>query len=219
VFLDKHTIGPLIVCTLLTVSCLKPSTEPADNAAGSREAAAIEQTPETSPMLKRKRATLLRNTLAKVLNLNPQGMCLELGRLPCVDLVHKVSLGGINAYGNAQYHYPDQATITSPIALDRVVLSACIQRAQIDLLNPAQAVIFKDIRLSADGRLVRDEAIPNSIRNLYQRAFLREPTSSEVDALVKLYEDIYAEQPIGASVNWMSLSCYAVLTSVEAAFD
>jgi hypothetical protein len=207
----------LIVSSFLS-ACLQPTgpsqtlTGPAQNANGMAL-----QTAE-GPRLKRMRATLLKNTLAKTLNLNPQGMCLELGRLPCIDLVHKVSLGGMNAYGNAQYQYPETISVTSPISWDRVVLSACIQRAQIDLINPAGALIFKDLKLSPDGRLVRDAAIHAAMTRLYQRAFLRDPSSAELASLDQLYEDIYATQPIGAAVNWMSLSCYAVLSSTEAVF-
>jgi len=168
--------------------------------------------------VKRKRADLLRNSLAKILVLHPQGLCLELGQLPCADLVHKVSLGGMNAYGNAQYRYPDQVSVSSSMSLDRLVMSACIQRAQIDLINPAQGVIFKNVALSIDGRLVKNDAVVTSIHTLYQRAFLRDASPIELDNFLQFYEAVYAEQPIGAARNWMVLSCYAVLTSVEAAF-
>ncbi len=203
---------------LLFSACLQ-SNGPSQTTSGPREGAnGIALLNPEPPRLKRTRSTLLRNSLAKTLNLNPQGMCLELGRLPCIDLVHKVSLGGMNAYGNAQYQYPDTISVTSPISWDRVVLSACIQRAQIDLINPAGAVIFKDIKLSPDGRLVRDASIHEAMQRLYQRAFLREPSENELASLDQLYEDIYATQPIGAAVNWMSLSCYSVLSSAEAVF-
>jgi hypothetical protein len=175
-------------------------------------------TPSPKAQVKRMRADLLRNNLAKILVLDPKGMCLELGRLPCADLVHKVSLGSMDAYGNAQYRHPENISLTSAMSLDRLVLSACMQRAQMDLVNPARGVIFKDVELSADGRLVKSEAVVTAIHTLYQRAFLRDATAREIEDHLQFYEAIYAEQPIGAARNWMSLSCYAVLTSVEAAF-
>jgi hypothetical protein len=104
------------------------------------------------------------------------------------------------------------------MSLDRLVLSACMQRAQLDLVNPARGVIFKDVELSADGRLVKSEAVVTAIHTLYQRAFLREATSQELENHLQFYEAVYAQQPVGAARNWMTLSCYAVLTSVEAAF-
>lgn len=179
---------------------------------------AVPVSPSPKALVKRMRADLLRNNLAKILVLDPQGMCLELGRLPCADLVHKVSLGTMNAYGNAQYRHPEQISATSAMSLDRLVLSACMQRAQLDLVNPARAVIFKDVELSSDGRLVKSDAVVTAIHTLYQRAFLRDASASEVDNLLQFYEAIYAQQSVGAARNWMTLSCYAVLTSVEAAF-
>lgn len=169
-------------------------------------------------LVKRKRSHLIRNSLSKVLALDSKSMCLELGTLPCVDVVHKVSLGGMNAYGNAQYRNPERADVTSPIALDRVVLSACGMRAGLDLQSPEQAVIFRDIKLSIDQRLVDNAAVAESIANLYRRAFQREPTQYEINSLKDLYIKIYDEQPTAAVKNWMTLSCYAVLTSLENAF-
>jgi hypothetical protein len=168
--------------------------------------------------VKRMRADLLRNNLAKILVLDPQGMCLELGRMPCADLVHKVSLGSMDAYGNAQYRHPEQISVTSAMSLDRLVLSACMQRAGLDLINPARAVIFKDVELSADGRLVKSDAVVTAIHTLYQRSFLRDASAAELENHLQFYEAVYAQQPIGAARNWMTLTCYTVLTSVEATF-
>lgn len=168
--------------------------------------------------VQRKRAFLLRDTIAKALVLHPQGQCMELGKFPCAETVHLVSLGGMSAYANSQYHYPEDISITSPISLDRLVLSACLQRAQIDLSNKKSAVIFKDIELTLDGRLVDTIAVDKALSSLYERALLREASAGEIATLKNLYEQIYAEEPVGASINWMVLACYSVLSSVESAF-
>ncbi|HYX35936.1 MAG TPA: hypothetical protein VE954_22780 [Oligoflexus sp.] len=212
-----NTQALLMVLVIITSGCQKSKS-----LTGGSEAAKIEQslplTASPKAQVKRMRADLLRNNLAKILVLDPQGMCLELGRLPCADLVHKVSLGSMNAYGNAQYRHPEQVSATSAMSLDRLVLSACMQRAQLDLVNPGRAVIFKDVELSTDGRLVKSEAVVTAIHTLYQRAFLRDASATELENLLQFYEAIYAQQSIGAARNWMTLSCYAVLTSVEATF-
>ena len=166
----------------------------------------------------RRRAIQIRDMLAKALTLHPQALCLELGKLPCADVVHRVSLGGVNAYANSQYKTTDDISITAPISFDRIVLSACLQRAQIDLSNTKIGVIYKDVSLTPDGRLVDDEAINSSIDNLYKRALTRLPTDTERQAVRDLYKDIYAKEPVGAARNWMVLACYSVLTSAEAAF-
>lgn len=168
--------------------------------------------------VQRKRAEIVRNTIAKSLNLDPNGMCLELGKLPCANVVHKVSLGGMDPYGNSQYKRPTRISATSPIALERVVLSACIQRAGLDSINPSNGLIFKDLETSADGRLVNNEKIDESIQRLYQRAYMRNATTAEVLAVKDLYEQIFKENPIGAAQNWMILSCFSILSSVEMIF-
>lgn len=168
--------------------------------------------------VQRKRAHLLRDTLAKALVLHPQGLCLELGRYPCADTVHLVSLGGAAAYTNSQYHYPEDVSITSPTSFDRLVLSACLQRAQIDLSNTKQAVIFKDIELTVDGRLVDGEPIRAALDLLYQRGLQRHATEEEINALRGLYEKVYEAEPVGAARNWMVLACFSVIGSVESAF-
>jgi hypothetical protein len=168
--------------------------------------------------LKQKRAHLLRNSLAKILAMPPQQLCLELGRLPCTDVVHQVSLGEMDAYGKAQYEYSEHTPVTAPISLDRLVLSACSTRASLDIINTKQAVIFKDLDLSPDGRIARDDAFYQAIERLYHRALLREPKPREVQLLEQLYIDIYEREPIGAARNWALLSCYTVLSSVEFVF-
>ncbi|MFW7378805.1 MAG: hypothetical protein ACOH5I_08365 [Oligoflexus sp.] len=174
------------------------------------------QSPKTA--LKLKRTRVLRNSLAKILALHPQQLCLELGRLPCADVVHRVSLGGMDAYGNSQYKFPENLSVSSPIAMDRIVLASCSTRASLDLVNPNQGVIFKNLHLTPDGRITKNEAFYDSIRRLYERALLRQPRVDEVQALEKLYVDIYEHEPIGAARNWALLSCYAVLSSLESIF-
>jgi hypothetical protein len=215
VFPNTKTL--LLLMLLAAPGCQKSKELSGGPAVALREQA-IPLAASPKAQVKRMRADLLRNNLSKILVLDPQGMCLELGRMPCADLVHKVSLGSMDAYGNAQYRHPEQISVTSAMSLDRLVLSACMQRAQLDLVNPARAVIFKDVELSADGRLVKSDAVVNAIHTLYQRAFLRDASAAEVENHLQFYEAVYAQQAVGAARNWMTLSCYAVLTSVEAAF-
>jgi hypothetical protein len=171
-----------------------------------------------SGQLKLRRARLIRNTLAKALVVDPQGMCLELGRMPCTDLVHRVSLGGIDAYNNTQYQFSQDISVAAAPALERLAMSACIQRASMDLVAPAQAVVFKNIELSVDGRLIDNDAVSIAVDTLYRRLFSRAASDSEIQALRDLYGSIYESQPRGAARNWMVLACFAVASSAEAFF-
>lgn len=168
--------------------------------------------------VQRKRAFLIRDTLAKALGLHPQGQCQELGKFPCADIVHLSSLGGAAAYTNSQYFHPEEVYITSPTSFDRLVLSACLQRAQMDLGDREHALIFKDIKLTVDGRLVDDPAIDRALERLYQRGLQRDPKPSEIAALRGFYQQVFDTEPFGAALNWMVLSCFTVLGSVESAF-
>jgi len=192
----------------------KTSTSPeSQNALGSDGSVT-----EGGGQLKLRRARLIRNTLAKALVLDPQGMCLELGRLPCADLVHKGSLGGIDAYNNTQYMFTQDIGVAAAPAMERLALSACIQRASMDLVAPAQAVIFKSIELSVDGRIIDSAAVNVAIDTLYKRLFSRAPVDTEIQALRELYVRVYEKNPHGAARNWMVLACFAVASSAEAFF-
>lgn len=165
-----------------------------------------------------RRANVIRNSISKALVVNPTGMCLELGRLPCVDIVHRVALGGVDAYTNTQYLHPVDISVTAPAALERIAMSACVQRANTDLVAPAQAVIFKNIELSVDGRLIDSAAVSESINTLYKRLFSRFASTDEINALRQLYVSIYEAEPRGAARNWMVLACFAVASSAESFF-
>lgn len=168
--------------------------------------------------LKYRRAQVLMNSLSKILSMPRQQLCLELGRIPCGDVVHTVSLGGMSAYQNSIYEYPEHVAVTAPISLDRLVLASCTTRASLDIINSKQAVIFKDLTLTPDGRITKDKAFHDSIKTLYNRSLLRDPTGAERQALEQLYVDIYEKEPIGAARNWAVLSCYIVLTGIESIF-
>ena len=190
---------------------------------------ALSLTTVSSPknLVHRKRANVLNNILYKALDLpDKKAVCTELGKkkLQCADVVHRVALGSMEAYDNTMYQHPEGVSLTSPIALDRLVLAACSRRAMADLgtirdnVLSEQAVIFKKVKLTSDGRLVLNEAIDQAISRLYQRGLTRDPTPAERDAIKDLYQKIFDENPIGAAANWMKLSCFVVFSSIEGAF-
>lgn len=199
-------------------NCQRDNSREGANAKPSAEGNVGQATLSLKNLVIRRRANLLRNTLAKALVLPSQGMCLELGKYPCIDVIHKVDLGTMDAYGNSQYQLPESPSVATPGSFERVILSACTMRANLDFINPSQGVIFKDIKFTIDGRLVDTGAVRESIVTLYHRALTREPTTYEVETLRHMYEDIYKTDPIASGRNWMVLSCFAVLSSTEFAF-
>lgn len=154
--------------------------------------------------------------LSRILDLDDGEVCSELGQYDCFT-VHNVSLGGADPFGVALYSPSETSTATTPIAVERVVLAGCIERAVRDLKTPTSAVIFKDIATSAGVLDVQSDAVAAAIDSLYTRSMQRRASESEVAHLRSLYADVEKESASPAQ-DWASLSCFAVLTSLETLF-
>lgn len=178
------------------------------------------EAPPTSPdpRIRFKGPKRLRLELARILALDEAEVCRELGAFDCFD-VHNVALGGADPFGVALYRPMETSTATTPLAVERVVLAGCIERAVRDLDNPNSAVLFADLQVAA-GKIDPSSApVAKAIDTLYTRALQRHASDAEVAHLRTLYVDIEAS---GASESpakdWASLSCFSVLTSLETLF-
>jgi hypothetical protein len=157
--------------------------------------------------------------LAQALELPAASVCNELGAYPCVG-VHGVALGGVDPYAHSVYETAPVTGATAPLAVERTVLSACNARIQKDVTAPASAVVFKDVALTADGKLVdaASPAVATAVTQLVRRAWLRDPTQDERAALVGLATDVAATGTATPGVAWMQAACLAVFSSAEAVF-
>lgn len=167
-----------------------------------------------------KRNERLTGDYAKSLGLPQNAVCNELGLYPCATTVHHLALGGVDPYNIGLYEPVPFTGLTSPIVVDRVALSACIQRVMSDLTTPSTAVIFKGLTLDAMGKLTNVNApeVKTALDTLYKQVVLRPVTDAEVGHLKQMYADILATNKPEAGKSWMTLSCFAVLTSVESVF-
>jgi hypothetical protein len=199
-----------------------PGCEAADDAGVSVAATSgSPQLPPASPkaQVRFKNGARLQLELARVLDIDKNELCRELGLYECFG-IHSVVLGDADAFGIGLYEPLPATTKTTPLAIDRIVLSACAQRAKIDLSGAAKSIIFASLPLK-DGKLldVGDAAVAQTIHTLYQRALGRNAKASEIAHHQQLYSDIEAKglsaTPAG---DWAILSCYAVLTTVEMLF-
>ncbi|WP_233588128.1 hypothetical protein [Corallococcus sp. CA049B] len=157
--------------------------------------------------------------LAHALELPASSVCNELGQYPC-QTVHGVALGGVDPYQHSVYETAPVTGATTPIAVERTVLSACNARIALDVNTPAAAVVFKDVVLTADGKLA-DAASPSvatAVTSLVRRAWLRDPTRDERDTLVRLSADVQATGVASPGVAWMQAACLSVFSSAEAVF-
>ena len=157
--------------------------------------------------------------LAVGLGLPVDQICKELGQYDCAFFVHGVALGGVEPYGVGLYEPPQVTGATTALAVERVVLSACAKRLAADVGNPSTALIYRGIPV-VDGKLspIDGPEVRALIADLAQRAWLRDPTSEEVESLIQLARDIEPGHPTDAAAQWGLAACFTVFSSAEAVF-
>lgn len=170
--------------------------------------------------VKFKGAERIRNDFAKSLGLEKNDVCNELGKFSCTDLVHTIALGGVEPYFLGVNERPDQTTATTPIAVDRVALSACGTRVDRDLFLGNDALIYKTLPIGDDKKLtdVDAPAVGAAIDRMYRRAIQRRAEPEEIDALRGLYAEVEAGASDRPARDWAVLTCFAVMTSMENLF-
>jgi hypothetical protein len=149
--------------------------------------------------------------LAIALGLSDWELCAELGTFDCISDAHLITLGGVEPEELGIDRPLPQAAVSAPIAVDRVAIAACGERLARDEAGPA--VIFGPVLDGAgEARGRRDVA-----KVLVQRVLARQPSETEVAALVDLYDAIepVSEQP---ARDWAIGACVVVATSTEALF-
>jgi len=166
--------------------------------------------------VKQKGPKQLRNDFARALSLPPDELCFELDGLSCTDEVHTVTLGGVEPDELGIYERAETSSATTPIAVERVALSACGRRVDADFAG--EDVIF-DLSLSgAELSDVDEPAVTNALTDLYRGALLRDPTPEELQHLRDLYPDVVATGVADPARSWAVGACFAVLTTMESIF-
>lgn len=155
------------------------------------------------------------NDLAQGLDLSTQDLCKELGAYDCFS-AHGIVLGGVEPYRLRIDEPLPEAPVTGPMAVDRVVLSACGERAARDFADPGQAVLFAEVAAEAGGGAASAEARAAVARRLYERLLARVPQQAEIDALVAFGDDMAGST--APARDWSQLACYAVATTTEFLF-
>ncbi len=171
--------------------------------------------------LRFKRTDRIELEFARILELQPDQLCAELGLYSCLDEIHRVTLGGVEPYRANIYTAFEHTSISAPLVVERVALAACSRRVQLDAANLAEAVIFTDVPVTVDGRLgdVDDPTVTAAIERLFTRALLRRPSADDLADIRQLYRDVEAsaDSEIPAA-DWAVLTCMITLTSVESLF-
>jgi hypothetical protein len=163
-----------------------------------------------------KRRAALENDLARALELEPASLCIELGRARCTD-VHLMPLGGNDPFESGIFVPASEPLATTPVVIDRVLLSACGQRARLDQQAPAgQAVVFEALDLNGSAPSPDDARVTATVAALYRRLLARDPSPDELRVVSDLTMNA-ASEPI-AAVEFAILSCFAVGGSTEFLF-
>jgi hypothetical protein len=156
-----------------------------------------------------KRHIALENDVMQALSLPANELCNELGLYSCVREVHSIPLGGNDPFVKSQYEPLPAPGITTPVAIDRVVLSACTRRAQLDAAGAP--VVFGALNFA--GADVGDEAARTTLATLATR-FLRRPLREDETARLLLLR-VDDAGAVVSPADFAKLSCYAVGTLTE----
>ena len=212
------------ICLVLALPCAALAC--AIGCGGTEVEPEPELEPRIEPSLKHdlqwKRAAALQRDLMNALELEYDEVCLEVGVAPCVEQVHLVALGGHDPFGLGLFESLERPLKTTPIALDRVALSACGARVEADRAAGDQAVVFTALDLDGPAPVAPDgsdevhEAVAATATALYRRLLARDPLASEVEILTQLSVDDEGD-PVSAA-EFAQLACYAVTTSTEFLF-
>lgn len=148
--------------------------------------------------------------LANGLGLQEWELCSELGRYDCISDAHRITLGGVEPEVLGIDEPLPNATVSAPIAVDRVAASACAARWTRDQAGPA--VIFGPV-LKEDSKAAREQVAGTLVTRLYGR----EATRAELQSLLDLEAAIapVTTQPLR---DWAVGACVVVATSTEALF-
>lgn len=155
--------------------------------------------------------TRLQNDLSQALSLPSQELCTELGTSACAD-VHRIALGGVMPYTRGIHEPLALRSVSNAAAVDRLVISACARRAELDFSGASPPVLFGDLV----GGSFADAEAERAAHKLYNALLRRDETPEERAEIVTF---ISQQKAKGTSPqDAAALVCYALGTSVEALF-
>ncbi|GEM_PF-1186556 len=169
--------------------------------------------------LRFKGGVVLQNDLAQALDLPAGALATELGTTDAFRM-HQIALLGTDPYGSGILLPTENTSVTGPMVVDRIVLSACRARVERDLLTPAQGVLFRNLPIDSSGALANLGApeIRQSVERVYQRVLGRDPEPHEREIMVTFYGAVEAQSDPRRARAWAIMVCFMVASSTENLF-
>jgi len=217
--MTKPAFLKLITMTALAAACTT-APEPAGLQLAVEAAAPVAS---ADPRVKFKDGERYLRDLSAGLNIPREEICKELSRYDCMTDAFRIVLGGVEA-PNLTVHQPiETAALTSPIAVDRLALHVCTSRVRRDKEKPADAVLFKAGAFGKNGAAKAPERtwLNSTADAIYGSILLRSPSEREIQNLTTYYAQVADGRPANSTevaADWVTLSCFAVASSLEAVF-
>ena len=161
--------------------------------------------------LKVKRWRQISRDLESALSLPPEAVCNEAGVYPCSDL-HAVPLGGASI-DNGLFRPVDTLSVTSGLAFERFVLSACWERLRRDTSPEEDGDAPLVFTIDADGNTLDPADAEAQVTTLYRKLLARDPLPEEIDAVASMHAGILEDE--GLNGDWAAMACFAVGTTTE----
>jgi len=161
-----------------------------------------------------KRVAAIEADLSTALSLTPETLCNELNLYSCTKEVHLAELGGHDPFESGNYSPLSNSSLTSPVSLDRIVLTACTNKVNAEISGTK--TVFKFLNLAKYTGSIATADFRNQINELYHRFMLRDPSAVEISNLEQLKTNEAGSEI--SNIDFAVLACYVIGTNVENIF-
>lgn len=168
----------------------------------------------TAPIWKRSFA--LEKDLARALKMDSKLLCQELEEFSCLQYAHQFALGGHEPFQKGQFKGQEQPSLTTAVAFERVILSACAARLELDQALTTEQRYFSYFDFTRPVRELEPAVIQNQVQFIYRQFYGRNPKGSELITAASL-----AEMPVMQSRTAAELAhmlCFVIGSQSEFLF-
>jgi hypothetical protein len=164
-----------------------------------------------------KRYAAFEADLATALALPKENLCRELGRENCVRGVHLTPLGGHDPFASGLLEPSAEPLATTPTVVERVVLSACSARLELDRTGQrSDAKVFGAVDLTQAAPAPSEPGARELVSALYRKLLARDADAAELAIVAGLARDLDGKAV--PATEFALSACVAIGTSTEFLF-